>query len=186
MLLPFALLLAACDGRSRTPDTVDPLRSRGTNVGSFATFAENGVTFQYPAVWEPRAPLGPEGSAWSVVLGPTQGLGHVEVLAYDAVTEPTQEQMEQFALDVFRFFENEAFGDEQQGDIVETTIAGVPALEARFIRPGGAEGESAERRALVFTHGTVAYALDCFFLSDDIDLIAGCDLVVESLSLEDA
>lgn len=173
------LVLASCGGvwDGGRSDSSAPEASEG--IGP-PIFAEHGVSFEYPATWTRDPSLGlPEGTSWDVRFGPTEGLGYVHLFAYDVGVEPNQHQMEKFARFVFRFASDPP--DKQQGDVVETSIAGVPALEARFARPGG-PNRAAEHRALVFAHGTIAYGLDCFFLSADSDTIAGVDLVIGSFS----
>jgi hypothetical protein len=106
------------------------------------------------------------------------------VIAYEAGVEPTGEQIQQFAEDFFRFVQSEAAGDKPKGGITETTVGGSAALDASFVRSEGPEGKPAELRALVFAHGSTAYGLHCFYLSEDADMIAGCERVISSFTFD--
>jgi hypothetical protein len=173
-VLMVTLVAAACSGDGKEG------RADGTKDQPLTSYADNGVAFEYPSSWVPQRALFDESeTSWQATLGPPgppeAAHGYFEVLAFAAPQELTPDQLRRVGDWFFKFVQNDALGDKPQGDVVPTTVAGVPALEARTIRDDGAT-----TRATVFANGTMAYAIDCYVPPHGQVISDGCATAIKT------
>lgn len=186
--------LAACSGDTRqgtsSPSDTERATPSPTNTerasdpsSDTERYASNGVTFDYPTSWQEEEQIFPDrDTLWQFRVGPPgKTTGYVEILAFRADHELRAAEVSRFAEGFFGFIQNDAAGDRPEGDVEQTTVAGVPGLQMRWSRPDGAA-----KRAVVFADGDLAYTIDCYISPKDAAHVEeACAAVVGSFAFSD-
>lgn len=152
------------------------------------TYAQNGVSFQYPEGWQEASLAGASASAgsanWSVIVK----IDEVNFVAVEQYTinipitaDNIGDQQEALTSQISDVF-TQAGGQLEAGPSQET-LGGLPALgyTATALTPDGVEVRS---RLLLAFDGTTEYFLNCQYTAEgEADILAGCSMIQGSFQL---
>lgn len=186
--------LAACSGDTglATPLPSDTERATPSPTNTeratdpppdTARYASNGVTFDYPTSWQEKEQIFPDrDTLWQFRVGPPgKTTGYVEILAFRADHALRAAEVSRFAEGFFGFIQSDAAGDRPEGDVEQTSVAGVQGLQMRWLRADGAA-----KRAVVFADGDLVYTIDCYISPEDAAQVEdACAAIVGSFAFSD-
>jgi hypothetical protein len=161
------LALAGCGGSSdRGPQTYDG----------------DGYSFTYPGNWSERDATAETGEV-DVLIAPSRGKQGISVTVFEVekpVTEETFDELEPVIRAAAEQFLANAAGGKLEGEVVRTTVAGLPGV--RFEGTTSAGGGVRTKETWIFD-GTTAYAFNCqsdLDGSDEVD--RACATVLDSFA----
>ena len=173
---------------SRVPDErwLSGTEPRDVPPQAAGSFAENGVSFQYPWEWsvrEIRAPLAAGSNVGlSIAIEPPGGLYRHEYLRINAFASDgaTAGDIAKERLDAL------ARGGGTREGPTATSLGGLPAFEGRVVDHRLAGRPFELRIVVIVVADTTAYEILCQYEPDDAEIIAGCERVVDSFGFPEA
>ncbi len=179
LVLALALVATACGGGSEPSE--EPAEEAETK-----TYAENDVSFDYPAEWEEftaDAAASSMGSneLWDATVGPND-TNLVNITAYQLNVEVTEDNIADIETEldgVINQVVSQAGGTIASGP-TQTTLAGFPAYEYDW-EGVDVDGEAKDSRAVFLFNGDVEYFLNCQYSAEfEDDVLAGCELILDT------
>jgi hypothetical protein len=152
------------------------------SAGEDNTFEGDGYSFSYPADWEEREE---SDSSADVVIAPEVGVTGISVGTFESPQEVTEDTigglMGEIREGAEQFFAESVSGTKIEGDVEQTTIAGLPAVTFEGTTSAG-EGIRT-REAWIFD-GTTFYAVNCTSATGNEDSVdPACDQVLETFTV---
>jgi hypothetical protein len=192
-----ASLLAACGGGNNSSNggskpaavaTVPTNSSPPSAGGSSKTFDGHGVTFQYPADWQPINVSGSSASQGSSVWSESFGIDNgnlVLISQYTINLAITPSNIDQHSAELTTQMQNlytQAGGAMQSGP-TKLTMGGLPALgySGTAVNP---QATSVKNRIVLAFNGKTEYLVNCQSTGDSTDQIdPGCDQIISSFTV---
>jgi hypothetical protein len=179
LLVVAAMALGAC----KASVTVTTNGSSGSAGGSYNTYNDNGVSFQYPSAWQeltPTSPAAQTGSqSWSATFGPTSGQNVVVVTAYTLPLEVNAGNLDKVKSQVASTLGKIATqaGGSFSGNLSPTTMGGFPAFQAD-ISVSGTSGTTLQSSVIVAFNASTEYFVNCQYdSSSKNDVLSACDQI---------
>ncbi len=184
-VLSVAMIVGACggDGGNSDEGTADAGDQEEVET---QTYAENDVTFEYPADWDEFSADAAASSAgsnelWDATVGPDE-TDLVNITGYQINIEVTEENIVDIEAElngVIQQVVDQAGGTLESGP-TQTTHSGFPAYEYEWSGVK-VDQEVKDSRAVFLFNGNLEYFLNCQYSAEtEEEILAGCDLILET------
>jgi hypothetical protein len=184
------LLLGACSSKD---DSTDDAAGATTTVAT-GTYADNGVTFEYPGEWTEftqNSEVEAGNKLWATSYGPDvpsneQTTNFVAVQSYQLNQQVTEDNIADLKSSVEAFVQQlvEQGGGQIDSGPTETSMGDIPGYEFDISGIAVNDVTTASKLLLVF-QGDIEYFVNCQYAAEaETDILAGCDLVVDSFAID--
>jgi hypothetical protein len=186
----FAILLAACSASVGVNDG-DASPESTTAIGGESSYAENGITLDYPSDWEALDQAGATTSTggnelWTQGFGPeAQGSNVVIVSAYQLKLDVGDVPPEQLKTEIEATLDQLAqqAGGSRVGELEEASLGSLAGFQAT-INAESAEGAPVQSRVVFGFDGDTEYFLNCQYEpSAKAQILGGCDTMQQTFAV---